>query len=207
MDKKFEMLSEYATESLYEGVVMSEVAKDYTLPDYQPEVRRVLHVGTQILPPAKYVTGNRAELNGTVEYTVLYVGMDGELYSAPLSAEYSAAIPLEDTGRFDFGEGVCLLTDTVCETVNTRLTSPRRLSIKSRLRSKVGAYGQRRLEEDISGGSRMETVQRLDREGMGLMLTDGLSEVILPQPAASLGERPRGHCRGGGLLRGEPMRP
>ena len=75
MNQKFEMaenLSEYAVMPLCESTVTQEVTGDYTLPDYQPEVRRVLHVGVQILPPAKYVSGNRVELNGNLDYTLLY---------------------------------------------------------------------------------------------------------------------------------------
>ena len=189
MNQKFEMtgnLSEYATMPLCASTVTQEVTGDYTLPDYQPEVRRVLYVGAQILPPAKYRSGTRVELNGGLDYTLVYVGMDGELYSAPLSTEYSMALALEDVGTFDLGEGVELLCDLDCDTVSARLTAPRRLSIKCRLRAKMAAYGKRHLEEEVSGLSDPLHLERLEREVIGLGVTSNLSDVIVAEETISL---------------------
>ena len=43
------------TLTLCDKTLRSEVSEDYTLPDYQPEIRRILHVIPTVLPPAKYV--------------------------------------------------------------------------------------------------------------------------------------------------------
>ena len=44
-------------------VSATEISNDYTLPDYQSEIRRVLYVGTSVLPPAKYVSTGGAEIS------------------------------------------------------------------------------------------------------------------------------------------------
>ena len=119
----------------------TEISTDFTLPDYQVEIRRILRVTPQILPPAKYVSGNSAELNGNIDYELLYVGSDGALYSAPLSAEYSITVPLEISSNFDLNEGVTLITDISNESTTTRVSAPRRLCIKCRLACHVKAYG------------------------------------------------------------------
>ena len=66
---------------LCDRTVNTEVSGDFTLPDYQPELRRLLAVMPTPLPPAKYVGSTGVELNGTVDYQVLYVGGDGGIYS------------------------------------------------------------------------------------------------------------------------------
>ena len=82
--------------------VTTELSNDYILPDYQPEIRKVLGITSEILPPAKYVGAANAEFNGTVDYQVTYVGADGELYSMPLSAEYSFSVPLRQDPNSTF---------------------------------------------------------------------------------------------------------
>ena len=91
------MMNEYLGETAGRSMVQlpyparhmtAEVTGDFTLPDYQPEIRRLLAVIPTALPPAKYVGNTGAELNGTVDYQVLYVGGDGSLASVPLSSEY-----------------------------------------------------------------------------------------------------------------------
>ena len=72
---------------LCERTVTTELSNDYTLPDYQPEIRRILKVIPSILPPAKYIGGNNAEFNGTIDYNMLYVGADGGIYSGYKSEE------------------------------------------------------------------------------------------------------------------------
>ena len=66
--------------------IASEISNDYSLPDYMPEIRRILHIDVNVLPPAKYINVTGAEFNGNVDYNVLYAGSDGELHTAPLSA-------------------------------------------------------------------------------------------------------------------------
>ena len=63
---------QWVTVPMCDRTVTTEVSGDFTLPDYQPELRRLLSVVPTVLPPAKYVGSGRVELNGTVDYLVLY---------------------------------------------------------------------------------------------------------------------------------------
>lgn len=123
---------------------ITELSEDFSLPDYQPEIKRLLRINTSVLPPARYVTADGVELTGNMDYFVLYVGNDDGLYCAPLSAEYRARVPLQrDLPSFmapeDLSRAV-VLCDTVTEAVSGRVTAPRRLNLKTRLRSRVKAY-------------------------------------------------------------------
>ena len=57
-------------------VITSEAAGEYVLPDYQPEIRKILHVRAAVLPSGKYLGGAKAEFAGTVAHTVLYTDAD-----------------------------------------------------------------------------------------------------------------------------------
>ncbi len=129
-----------------------EAAGDFTLPDYQSEIRRILHVFTNVMPPSKYVGENSLELNGSVDFTVCYIGADGGLYSAPLSTQYSLAVPFEggDAQNFDV---VC---NVLCESVSTRVSAPRRLSVRARLKPAVSIFGGMEVPE-LEGGDGIYT--------------------------------------------------
>ncbi len=132
----------YLTVPLYERSFGTEVSGDFTLPDYQNEIRRILHVSTSVLPPAKYIGDSSVEFNGTVDYQVLYIGGDGGMYSAPLSSDYSFSVPLEKGTNADMISDIFVLCSIGCESVNTRVSAPRRLSIRSRIRPNVRIYGK-----------------------------------------------------------------
>ncbi len=162
---------------LCDRIITAEVSNDYTLPDYQPEIRRILRVGASILPPAKYIEGNSVEFNGTIDYHMLYIGADGGLYTAPLSAEYSFNAPLDITNDFDLNEGVTVLTDISDESITSRVTAPRKLSIKCRLASRVRAYGMMIAEERCSGEVNPLSIERLDGECDTTVMMSGLGEI------------------------------
>ena len=166
------------TLSLCDKVITAEAGGEYTLPDYQPEIRRLLYVKPTVLPPAKYVGGGSAELNGTVDYQVLYVGADGGLYTVPLSAEYEMTVPLEHGAEVDPGEGVTVCVSTVCEAVNTRVSAPRKLTIRNRLRSRVRAFGKGTVEEQQIGEVEPGSIRRLLENGKMLGIAGALSDGI-----------------------------
>lgn len=132
----------YLTVPLHERSFGTEVTGDFTLPDYQNEIRRILHVSCTVLPPAKYVGDSSVEFNGTLDYQVLYVGGDGGMYSVPLSSDYSFNVPLDKGANADMISDVDVLCSISAESVNTRVSAPRRLSIRCRIRPNVRIYGR-----------------------------------------------------------------
>lgn len=132
----------FFTVALYERNFGSEVSGDFTLPDYYAEIRRILCVTPTVLPPAKYVGDSTAEFNGVVDYVVTYVGGDGEMYSIPLSSDYSFTVPLDKSVSGDIPEEVTALCSIGVDSVNTRVSAPRRLSIRCRIRPNVRVYAK-----------------------------------------------------------------
>ena len=60
-----------------------EAGEEFSLPDYVPEIRRLLNVRAQVLPESKFLgdsgSGTDLEIGGTVTYLLVYTDDRGEL--------------------------------------------------------------------------------------------------------------------------------
>lgn len=159
-------------------VINTEISNDYTLPDYQQEIRRILHVGATVTQPSKYVSAAGAEFSGIIDYDLIYVGTDGQLYTTPLTAEYSLNVPIDNDSRFDFNEGITSCCDLVCENITTRLSGARKLNVKCRMRSHVKAFAAMILDEKINGVYNAANIQTLSVNQPNLVVLRDTSECI-----------------------------
>ena len=128
---------------------VTELSSDFSLPDYQPQIKRLLRVSATVSPPDHYVGSGRAELSGTVDYSILYSGNDGALYCATERADYQLSVPVEMGADIDLNEGVVCDAELLPDVVSGRVIAPRRLSVKCRLRSRVRLWGIRTIEAPI----------------------------------------------------------
>jgi hypothetical protein len=146
-----------------ETVVTHDTSEEFSLPDYVPEIRRLLNVRAQVLPESKYIadkgSGSVLEFGGTVTYLLIYTDDEGNLCSLPLSSSYEA-----ETGLASHPSLV--LIDTSIDSLSSRVNAPRRITVKSRLKSKISGWENASYAEDTSGKSTAEemTTQRLTKE-------------------------------------------
>ena len=145
---------------LCDRTVVNELGGELSLPDYQPEIKRLLRVCATVSPPDKYIGMGSAELSGMLHYSILYAGNDGGLYCTNQASEYQFSIPVEMNGDFEMGDGLICDVDIVPDMTVGRVAAPRRLSLKCRLRARVRLYGTRVLDEKLIGGDE-GTVERL----------------------------------------------
>ncbi len=128
---------------LTERSVTVDLSGDFSLPDYQPEIKRLLRIGVGILPPTCSPDAGGSEIGGTLDYYVLYMGHDNALWCAPLSTEYRTTIPMDDSEPVaSAGEPIICLCDITTEPPVGRVTAPRRLSIRCKLTAHVKLYGE-----------------------------------------------------------------
>lgn len=166
--------------------VTQEISGDFSLPDYQPEIKRLLRIGVSLLPPTAYASGENVELGGNMDYFVLYTGNDGMLYCAPLSSEYHFSVPMGDSKAEDtplagnrsawMGDEPVCTCDLTAETVTGRVTAPRRLNIKCRLDAKVKAYAT--CPAGISPMATGEPAEALTATASCLRLFRGVGETL-----------------------------
>ncbi len=154
-----------------------ELAGDLSLPDYQPEIKRLLRVRAAVVPPDKYIGSGNAEFTGTVNYTILYAGNDGALYCATHTDDYSFTCPVTVAPDVELGEGLISFCDILPETAVGRVVSPRKLSLKTRLRAHVRLLGTRLFEASVTGAA-PESLQRLYGSHESAVRFCGVSDEI-----------------------------
>lgn len=155
-----------------------EINEDFSLPDYQPEIRRLLRVAATVPPAAKYIGSGKAEFSGSVVYNILYSGSDGGLYSCRLSTEYSFDAPLDTDSDCDLSDNVVCFAQSSPDMIVSRVTAPRKLNIKCRLRTGVRAAAMRSVAEQTSGAFNPSAIERLTDSIESSFFCHGVSEPL-----------------------------
>lgn len=179
--------------SVCDKTVSAEVGCDHVMPDYQPEIRRLLRVRATVLPPASYVGAGQAEFAGSVRFDVLYAGNDGALYSASVNENYELSAPIATDADVDYSDELIAFCDPVAELLTGRVTAPRKLSLRCRLRGQIRAFGRRTLGEQLIGEAKEGSIQRLSDEVPCLRLVPRAAEpfTVSEELTAEWGESVR----------------
>lgn len=135
-----------------------EVTAEFVLPDYHSEISRLLWVRPTFLPPERFMGGGKAEFSGRVLYEVLYTGPDGALYGVEPEEGYSFSVPLEGFADTEGGE---VFAEPTVDAVISRVTGPRKLSVRCRLHTRVRGYATKVLTAALHGVSDPAALCRL----------------------------------------------
>lgn len=156
--------------------VTTELNGDFSLPDYQPEIRRLLRITASPQVPTRYAGSGSVDLGGGVDYFVLYTGNDGGLYCAPLSAEYRLNVPFEGKGQP--ADPPVVICAPRAETVTGRVTAPRRLNIRCRIGADVTVMGE--VTPGGADGADMVpgALERLEKTGQAGRLFTAVGNVL-----------------------------
>ncbi len=136
---------------LSDSGVSHEVSEEFSIPDYMPEVRRIISCNSSVIPDGKFTDGHEVTLSGIVAYSVIYVGDDGDVTTAPLNTDYTVRIPLNSDGPSTPSDQIPVMT--CVSSVNCRATAPRRLRITSRLFSKLLVTSESSAAETVCAKS------------------------------------------------------
>lgn len=136
--------------------ITTELSVDFTLPDYQPDIKRLLKITASVLPPSKYIGDSEAEFAGNVDYYVLYTGSDNEIYCAPLTSEYKIDVPIEKSAELT-AINISGNASIASDMISGRVISPRKINIKCRLKSKVRLFGDVLPDNGFGGSDDGET--------------------------------------------------
>lgn len=117
-----------------------ELNSDFTLPDYQVEIRRLLSTKVEILPPTEFISNGNASFEGDVRIKILYLGADNKIYCTSLTDKYKYEAPLEFNAYNVSTDDVTLIPSCRCESTNTRVLAPRKLNVRLKLSCHVQAY-------------------------------------------------------------------
>lgn len=119
------MANTYDTEHTLAGSYSCEAGGEYTLPDYTPEVRRVLRVDCDATVTGEYDTQDKTEVGGDITYCLVYLDGEGAIASVTLDGTFSCQIP--------GGEGTRMQVIPTVDSVTCRLGGPRRVTMKANM--------------------------------------------------------------------------
>lgn len=140
------------TSRLFDRAQTCELSDDFTLPDYMPAVGRVLSCSAVAATPTLYLGGGSAEYAGGIRYSVLYESAeDSTLWCAELPSEYD--LVLSDNALPKDPSALSYLPDVYAENVSARVTAPRKLTLKSRVRLSPGLRAYAEAETLIHGNT------------------------------------------------------
>ncbi len=117
-----------------QALAVNDCSEDFVLPDYYPEIRRIMGVRCTAAAEGKYVSGDEIEADGDVTYTVLYTDGDGEICQVSETTQYTAGLPLKNIGSEGASpDGIVL--DTSADGVVCRVTAPRKITLSSKVKT------------------------------------------------------------------------
>ncbi len=118
-----------------------EVTGEYTLPEYLPEVKRVLRVDLCLFPDGQYTRDGMVACGGRIRYYILYTAKDGSLSCGMVEGEYTGEVPEK--------EGAETLVMVKGEGASCRPLGPRRLSMKANISLHPLSHSQGEMQESL----------------------------------------------------------
>ena len=136
-----------------------ELNSDFTLPDYQPEIRRLLSTRAIILPPSEYIGNGNAEAGGEINYKITYLGADNELYCVNLSDKYKCNAPLNFSSHSINNEDTVLIPSCKAENISARVLGPRKLNVRSKLDCQIIAFSPSIYTPNLVGAHNQSSIE------------------------------------------------
>jgi hypothetical protein len=131
-----------ASEIIYDGCQEQPVDLDISLPDYCPDIQRILKCQVYPRISSRGITGDRLELEGSYTVKVFYLDSVGSCVRCYETKDsFSATITLKQSV-----DNAQIFAFTRVEYINCRATSPRRLDIHGAFSACARVIGQGETE-------------------------------------------------------------
>lgn len=171
---------------LFEKTLTPEATGEYTLPDYNSEIKRLLWVRPTLLPPTRFIGNGRVDFSGPLSYEVLYTAPDGGLCSAVIEDHYAFSLTPDAA---DMGNnGMSFSVDVTPQAVTSRVSAPRKLSVKTRLRAAVRATAPKDLSAEVSGADGADVQYLWEMNESARTFTGGVETVEITDTIETQGE-------------------
>ena len=130
----------------FEDISHDEISAEYNLPDYLPDINRLLKISAKIAESAHYLSGDTVEYDGKLKCAILYATGDGSLKSAEFERDFSGTTAVSGTS------GNCdIRFEPRIESVSCRLQNPRKLTAKLKLSMSTSVLCHQETTPSITG--------------------------------------------------------
>lgn len=188
MDYKLAKEALCTKEVLYSGVQDQAVEIDLILPDYNPEIFKVLSLDLSSRAIKESTSGSKFNYEIEIVAKILYYSEDSQICSASATALYSKAIELPYSAKNPHAR---IGTSTVSQSF--RVTSKRRVSIRGTVKAEVEVTQELQLQAVSSGeGCGIELLKEsVTYPGKSIEVTKRIviaDEIDLPSAKPSIGQ-------------------
>ncbi len=126
------MNREYAKQSVltktFEEVSHDEISAEYNLPDYLPDINRLLKISAKVCESQHDLSGDSVAYDGKLKCSILYATGDGSMKSAEFERDFSGDTSVSGTA------GDCEIRFSAqIDSVSCRLQNPRKLTARLKL--------------------------------------------------------------------------
>ena len=105
--------------------VFTDSAAEYVLPDYNGDVRKILHTSAEVRPSGKFAGGDEIEVSGIVVYEVIYLDEENKLTSVSFTSDYDYSVKCSSENYIDS------FAESAVSNYALRLVGPRKISAKA----------------------------------------------------------------------------
>ena len=156
---------------IFDKVLSGDFTTEVSMPDYEAEIRRLLHVSASLTEPEWYSGGGKIGMKGEILYSILYSGPDGELYETKAREGYDLAEAYKGDRLPD-----TVFCEAYPESLISKVSAPRKLSLKCRIRATMKGFRENDIYENLSYIENPASIERL---------TDEAEYVRLMPPSSS----------------------
>ncbi|MBR6681449.1 MAG: DUF3794 domain-containing protein [Clostridia bacterium] len=159
-NKKFSVKDEFCVwNESGKTILENEINEEYVLPDYLPDIRKILLVKTDVYGSDVIANENMIEQSGEVVFSILYSGNDGKIRCISYRAPYSSSVAFENV----YDESV-LEYNTKLKNRSARALSPRKLSLKAKIVTDVSVKNKLCVSPRLTGHTSVEDEFSLERK-------------------------------------------
>ncbi len=153
------MPNDTALMKVHEGVKHTEISEEFILPDYLPDIKRIIRAEAKPHIDGKFITTGRIEYEGDIVCHLLFCDEANKLRSVTFTAAFSDGIDLPEADD----ECIANLIPSP-ESINCRMLNPRRISLRLRLDTDCTVWCRRSFRPEITGNLSPMGIESLDKE-------------------------------------------
>jgi len=131
---------------VYNGIKHTEISEEFILPDYLPDIKKIIRADASPRIDGKYVSDGKISFEGEVACRVLYTDDSNCLYAVTFSPLFADGLEVVGVGDECIANLIAEPDSLTCRTVN-----PRRISLKLRLDTDITIWNSRSFSPEIVG--------------------------------------------------------
>ncbi len=110
--------------------VYTETGSDYSLPDYNGDVRKILYTEAKVRPSGSFENGENVDFSGIIVYNFVYSDSENRINSVSFTSDYDQSVKCAEGSE-------PITVDTSVSNFSVRLLGPRKLTAKATLSSRI----------------------------------------------------------------------